>query len=143
MPSIAVTMTTKQGPVESKQICRYFFNEISHQAWRRKKCGKNKSKNGGWTNLLNHLRTCIGDEYRTVYCNARQENGLNEFVLRISNTEKEMFEWIEFLVMKNLPVGFVDYSQNYKIEASINKNSTSKCPRTFQGATANHVRLTS
>jgi hypothetical protein len=108
-------MTTKQGPAVSKQICRYFFNEISPQAWRCKKCGKSKSKNGGWTNLLNHLRTCIGDEYRTVYGNAQQENGLNEFVLRISNTEKEMFEWIEFIVMKNLPVGFVDCPYTRKI----------------------------
>ncbi len=55
------------------------------------------------------------DEYHTVYCNAQQENGLNEFVLRISNTEKEMFEWIEFVVMKNLPVGFVDCPYTRKI----------------------------
>ena len=62
MASAAGTMTTKRP--ERKLICCYFFNEINPQSWKCKKCGKSKSKNdGGWTNLLDHLWTCAGDDY--------------------------------------------------------------------------------
>ncbi len=96
MASAAGAMTTKRP--ESKQICCYFFNEINPQSWK-----------------LNHLRTCVGDNYCTVYNNARQENALNGFVRQISNTEREMFEWMEFVIMKNLSVGFVDCPYTCKI----------------------------
>ena len=89
--------------------------KLNPQSWKCKKCGKSKSKNGGWTNLLNHLQTCVGDDFCTVYNNARQENALNGFVRRISNTEREMFEWMEFVIMKNLSVGFVDCPYTCKI----------------------------
>ena len=84
-------------------------------SWTCKKCGKRKTKNGGWTNLLSHLRSCIGEDFSSVYDNACKERnnnhndgGLGGYVLRLSNTEKEMFQWIELIVMKNLPVGFID-----------------------------------
>ena len=84
-------------------------------SWICKKCGKTKTKNGGWTNLLNHLRSCIGEDFRSVFDNAcnesnnnRNNGGIGGYVLRLSNTEKEMFQWIELIVMKNLPVGFID-----------------------------------
>ena len=75
-------------------------------SWACKKCGKTTTKNGGWSNLLNHLRRRIGEDFGIVFDNARKEcdinhnsGGLGGFVLCLSNTEKEMFQWIELIVM--------------------------------------------
>jgi hypothetical protein len=72
---------------------------------------KTKAKSGGWTNLLSHLRSCVGKDYEQLFAELEKlkasKEGVGYFV-RISNREKEMFKWIEFVVMKNLPVSIVD-----------------------------------
>ena len=49
----------------STSICEFYFTELQKQLWQCKKCLKNKNKNGGWTNLLSHLRTCVGSDFET------------------------------------------------------------------------------
>ncbi len=102
---------------------------MSPQTWKRKKCLRTKSKNGGWTNLVNHLRTCIGDDYERVYEAARtdQKNGINGFVLRLVNNEREMFDWIDIVVMRSLPLAFVEcqYPPNCEGKASVCEDNTS------------------
>ena len=94
----------------SKAICQYYFIPSEGTSWQCKKCDNIKSKNGGWTNLLSHLKSCIGPDYEYQYERMRKSTGgnLNGYFHRMSNAEKEMHDWIELLVMKNLPLSFVD-----------------------------------
>jgi hypothetical protein len=91
-------------------ICQYYFIPSEGTSWQYKKCDNSKSKNGGWTNLLNHLKSCIGLDYEDQYERMRLSRGgnLNGYFHRMSNAEKEMHDWIELLVMKDLPLSFVD-----------------------------------
>lgn len=97
---------------KSKQHCEFFFVEDKNEGlWNCRKCGNGKAKNGGWTNLLNHLKVCVGKLYENIYNEAKKQEStaMGHFVVRqVSTVEKEMFEWIEFIVMKNLPIMTVD-----------------------------------
>ena len=95
----------------SKSICEYFFQKVDGISWQCKKCLKTKAKSGGWTNLLSHLRSCVGKDYEQLFVELEKLKASKEgggYFVRISNREKEMFKWIEFVVMKNLPVSIVD-----------------------------------
>jgi hypothetical protein len=94
----------------SKAIRQYYFIPSEVTSWQCKKCDNIKSKNGGWTNLLNHLKSCIGFDYEDQYERMRRSTGgnLNGYFHRMSNAEKEMHDRIELLVMKNLLLSFVD-----------------------------------
>ena len=48
------------------------------------------------------LKNCL----RNLKLKASKEGG--RYFVQISNCEKEVFKWIEFVVMKNLPVSIVD-----------------------------------
>ena len=37
------------------------------EQWLCNKCGKTRLKSGGWTNLLNHLGSCVGLNYKEEY----------------------------------------------------------------------------
>ena len=97
---------------KSKLLCECFFKKIDSHAWQCKKCLKTKSKSGGWTNLLSHLRSCVGKDYEQAFVDHQKliasTSTAAGYFLRISEREKEMFNWINFIVMKNLPVSFVD-----------------------------------
>jgi hypothetical protein len=76
---------------------------------------KLKCKNGGWTNLLSHIRSCIGADYEKLFVEHKKHKALSAsssalsgFFVRVSDKEKEMHQWIKFIVLKNLPVSFVD-----------------------------------
>lgn len=80
-------------------------------SWQCKKCLKTKAKSGGWTNLLSHLRSCVGKDFEEVYTEQQKmmaPTSGGSYFIRISDREKEMCKWIEFIVMKNLPVSFVN-----------------------------------
>ena len=94
----------------SKGICRYYYQLANNdKEWRCRKCMQLKSKNGGWTNLLSHLKSCVGKDYVDQYMShaasiqseqIAARNGtsvgstgsmlLDAFVLRLSDAEKEM-----------------------------------------------------
>jgi len=97
----------------SKQVCEYFYIESGPEGeWKCRKCGNAKAKNGGWTYLLNHLKSCLGKSYMETFLEAKQSQKSQQVshftVQHVSNAEKEVFEWIEFIVMKNLQMMFVD-----------------------------------
>lgn len=96
----------------SKSVCHYFYKEIAKNVWQCNNCMKNKSKNGGWTNLLVHLRSCVGSDYEKAFLEHQKVISSNKpssaFFIRVSNREKEIFSWIKFIVMKNLPVSIVE-----------------------------------
>ena len=77
----------------SKSVCMFFYNEVTKTEWQCKKCLRTKSKNGGWTNLLSHVRSCVGSDYEKVFQDTRDYAGkspMNAFFVRVSDQEKEM-----------------------------------------------------
>ena len=107
---------------QSSAICRFYFSKLDNEAssWECRKCSQHKLKSGGWTNLLLHLSSCVGKDYRQQYeavvaaqlaIPPTAKGGaavLDNFVLRVSDAEKEMTKWINYLVMKNMPISLVD-----------------------------------
>jgi hypothetical protein len=99
----------------SKQLCSFYFTSVipndhaKNGKWVCNKCGKTKLKSGGWTNLLNHVRSCVGDSFAVEFDSIKPDKArITSFVLRVSDAEHDMFKWIEWLVMKNLPLSIVD-----------------------------------
>jgi hypothetical protein len=59
----------------------------------------------------------VGDDYKAEF-NAHQkavESKTVSFFVRISPREKEMYEWVNFVAMKNLPLSFVDCTHTRSI----------------------------
>ena len=102
--------TTHSATYNSKMLCNYYYSSASNNdtEWRCRKCEQLKSKNGGWTNLLSHLKSCVGKDYALQFVEhadaARMQQQhvalidggdasagtMNSFVLRLSDAEKEM-----------------------------------------------------
>lgn len=120
-----------------RDMVHYFFFKPSSkkrtedQKWQCKKCEELKIRNGGWTNLLNHIGSCVGGDYETQYDHVLASAGpggmTDYFEVQLSPAETEMFGWIELLVVKNLPLSYVDCPL-------IRKNSKlgPKCSKTVQ-----------
>jgi hypothetical protein len=76
-------------------------------------CGKTKLVSGGWTNLLNHTRRCcVGvsfqTDYEVLHAKTTRSNSIFSFVLRINDTERDIYKWVEWDVMLNQPLLMVD-----------------------------------
>ena len=92
----------------------FFFNEHDSQVegdilWRIKKCQQDKKKSGGWTNLLTHLKACIGPDYQAEYHVCLKQNFLSSFTAPSdSKRESDVFYWMEWVVMRNMALAEVD-----------------------------------
>ena len=68
----------------------FFFNEHDSQGggenflWRCKKCQQDKKKSVGWTNLLAHLKACIGTDDQAECHRHLKQNVLSSFSLSVS-----------------------------------------------------------
>jgi hypothetical protein len=102
-----------------RQLGSFYFTPLipnddgtkSSSEWDCNKCGKTKLKSRGWTNLLNHARSCVGTSFQTDYerlHNKDREGRITSFIIRVNKTEKEMFRWIEWIVVLNQPLSIVD-----------------------------------
>ena len=132
---IHMARTIHSATYNSKKLCNYYYSASNNDTeWRCRKCEQLKSKNGGWTNLLSHLKLCIGKDYALHFvehadaARMQQQHAelvgagdasagtMNSFVLHLSDAEKEMAEGISYLVMKNQPISssdsFVDLSSS-------------------------------
>ena len=111
--------TIHSATYNSKKLCNYYYsasNNDTEWCWCRK-CEQLKSKNGEWTNLLSNLKSCVGKDYALQFVEhadaARMQQQhvalvgggdvfagtMNSFVLCLSDAEKEMTEWIPYLVV--------------------------------------------
>ena len=96
----------------SRQLCTFYFTPLvpnddgsNNSEWDCNKCGKTKLKIGGWTNLLNHTRSCVGSTFREDYESLQSKDdkpsSITSFVIRINDAERDMYKWVEWIVMKN------------------------------------------
>ena len=104
----------------SRQLCTFYFTPLipnddgskKNTEWDCNKCGKTKLKSGGWTNLLNHARSCVGatfvTDFESLHSNVKKPSSITSFVIRINEAERDMFKWVEWIVMKNQPLSIVD-----------------------------------
>ena len=103
----------------SRQLCTFYFTPLipnddgtkKNTEWGCNKCGKAKLKSGGWTNLLNHARSCVGasfvTDFESLHCKGKPSS-ITSFVIRINEAERDMFKWVEWIVMTNQPLSIVD-----------------------------------
>jgi hypothetical protein len=91
---------------------------------------------------LNHARTCVGASFQTDYealhAKTTKPNSISSFVLRINDAEKDMYKWVEWVVMLNQPLSIVDNSLTQ--EGMRYKPVTSKLLRKNILALAKEVR---
>jgi hypothetical protein len=113
-----------------RQLCTYYYSASKDgKEWRYRKCEQLNSKNGGWKNLLLHLKLCVGKDFALQHVehadatrvqqhphtscvgvdgNSAPAATIHSFVLCLSNAEIEMAEWISYLVERNQPISLVD-----------------------------------
>jgi hypothetical protein len=99
-----------------RDVCLFYYTPVGdhkgmkHGEWLCKKCGKTRLKSGGWTNLLNHLGSCVGLNYKAEYqaLVPDKTRSITSYVLRVNDVEQDMFCWIEWIVVNSLPLRIVD-----------------------------------
>ena len=98
--------------VSQKGIISFFFHDTPEDGlppiWKCKKCLQYKKKSGGWTNLLNHLKACVGPKYQEEYGQVVKDNVFAAFKPTVSKREADMFRWIEWVVMRNMPLAVLE-----------------------------------
>ena len=128
----------------SRDVCLFYYTPADqgptspkNGQWLCNKCGKAKLKSGGWTNLLNHLGSCVGLNYKAEYqaLVPNTNRSIASYVLRVNDMEQDMFHWIEWIVVKSLPLKIVD--DPLTREGMRYKATTSKVLRKNILATAN------
>lgn len=99
----------------NSKLCSFYFTSVipndkaKNGEWVCNKCNKVKLKSGGWTNLLNHLASCVGLSYKEEYERLLPERSLiTSFVLRVNDVERDMYKWIEWVIMNSLAMRMVD-----------------------------------
>jgi hypothetical protein len=99
----------------NSKLCLFYFTPVipndkaKNGEWVCNKCSKVKLKSGGWTNLLNHLASCVGLGYKEEYERLLPERTrITSYVIRVNDVEKDMYKWIEWVIMKNLPLKMMD-----------------------------------
>jgi hypothetical protein len=75
------------GPTtaSSKSICEYFFQKVNGILWQCKMCLKTIAKSGGWTNLLNRLRLCVGKDFEQLFAELEIEGFKRRWQVLCSN----------------------------------------------------------
>jgi hypothetical protein len=114
-PGSDTAPTIHSTTYNSRKIYIYFYSTMNNnKEWRCRKCEQLKSKNGGWTNLLLHLKSYVGKDYALQYVqhadsmraqqhhasligvdrnSASAATNVNSYVLLLGDAEKEMAEW--------------------------------------------------
>jgi hypothetical protein len=97
--------------VNPKLLANFFYVELGSeqpQLWKCRKCQCNKRKSGGWTNLTNHTKSCVGSNYKEIFNEKNSSGAFATFLPTVSKKEKEMFGWIQFIVLGNHSLAVVD-----------------------------------
>ena len=108
--------------INTQELVRFFFkqdesdyslyycqNEKCKPRRGRKAKGYKCVKGRGYTNLKNHLRTCIGEDYEQVYLDhLRKAGGVLDNYCFSSARDKDAFKLIEWVIMRNQPISEVD-----------------------------------
>lgn len=101
---------------KQKELMDYFFTQCEDKDYyvcNNPKCGTRKKQkvNTGYTNLKNHLRSCVGSDFEEVYVDllksSKGKGRLDSYGF-INSKEKDVFQVLEWIVMRNHPLSEVD-----------------------------------
>lgn len=102
--------------ITSKEVINYFYTKCEGEDYYICKNVNCKSKQkqqqkSGYTNLQNHLRTCIGPNFQDIYLDlvkSSKNKGRLESHGFISRRQIEVFNILNWIIMRNLPISEVD-----------------------------------
>ena len=63
--------------------------------------------NSGFTNLMNHIKECIPD-WESIYNNCGIAVWDIRYHIKVDKQTEKIYSWIEFIIMENLPLAFVE-----------------------------------
>ena len=102
--------------VKPKELIQYFFTQCEDKNYflcNNPKCeGKVKQQvNTGYTNLKNHLRSCIGQDFEQIYMDlvksCKKKGRLDSYGF-MNERESEVHRLLEWIVMGNQPLAELD-----------------------------------
>ena len=122
----------------SKDVCLFYYTPVlgdhigtKHGEWLCKMCGKTRLKSGGWTNLLNHLGSCVGLNYKAEYQALVPDktcSSIMSYVLRVNDVEQDMFRWLDWVdcCQKLAPQNhwWPSHAQWHEVQTSFFKGAT-------------------
>ncbi len=60
---------------------------------------------------MNHAQSCVGatfvTDFESLHCKGKPTS-ITSFVIRINEAKRDMFEWVEWIVVTNQPLSIVD-----------------------------------
>lgn len=104
----------------SVKLIEFFFERTEDPTLfrcRNAKCGDRtyKQRSGsGYTNLRNHLRTCIGPNFEDVYKSSSGQRTLEQLGLT-NRRDREVHDLIDWIVSRNQPFSEVDHEVTRRV----------------------------
>lgn len=130
---------------KSKDLILYFYDQCEDPEYyicKNTKCGsKQKQKtNTGYTNLKNHLRSCVGanfeDIYKEILQSCKDKGRLDSYGF-INRRETEVYEILSWIIRRNHPLSEVDDEETREMLKT--KPISSKTLRKYILALTPHV----
>jgi len=106
-------------PLKSKVIAQFFFEQEEDaedkNVWTCKKCQKERRTSNGWTNLVTHVKTCVGGDYEGMVAahlrenkGAKKQAAIDSFLIS-NDKERRAHQIIEWMVLRNMPLCEIDH----------------------------------
>lgn len=109
-------------PIDNADLIKFYFDKSKTESntyyCRNAKCmsirgkvpkGYKQEKNKGFTNLRNHLRSCVGPDFEETYLkNLRDAGGCMDNFCFNSKRDNDVFKIIQWVIMRNQPLTEVD-----------------------------------
>ena len=111
-----LTLNPTQGSVarmDNKTLRDFFCDPVENDtaSWMCEKCNdiKKQAPGRGSTNLINHIRSCVGPGHMDFHHERMREAATSEQITLclqniVSDKDRDTFEWMEWAIMKNLHV---------------------------------------
>jgi hypothetical protein len=106
--------------IENPELCMAYFDALGDlpDYYKCKVCGIQRKKGNGWTNLISHVNEKHKDDMKDFIQNtlAESKGPLDAFAKAVSRDAKNYHDWIEWIVMSDLPQTFVEDKYTHKLE---------------------------
>jgi hypothetical protein len=110
-------MLEERTAKDNAALCKAYFKQRGDSNVWKCSCGCDRTKLNGWTNLKSHIVGGQHPEWPDVL-EALKKNGKgpldNHFTSKITSKAKNLFGWLEWIVMTDQPKSFVENTYNRK-----------------------------
>ena len=115
----------EEQKVKGREVYQTYFTtyEDNDELHRCNECSRDikQSLNRGYINLVNHVTGQHGDEYIAkvkAYIGAAVVGAMDGFVRKPSEKAKNIFGWMEWIVMENLPLSSCE-NKNFRKRSNL------------------------